>query len=269
MFDKVFPRAPSKRTPESPERSRNGVGAEVAVFWLAVVGSVALTFIARRAQLLPGEVPTMEWVGSNLAGSLSVAGPVLDTAFTGLMPPLLFVVLVVAVWWQWGRYPAALLALAGSVTGLTKLADLAPRPRPNDDLTWGEIVVGEGGYPSGHVVFTVMVFGTVAHLASRHVDRGPARHLVRGGALVLIVVTGPSRLIEGDHWPADVVAGYSIAIAGLAAVLWIDRRLPDALEERAPSVHRWLHLDHRTSNAEHVRTPHRSMQPLDQGRTSE
>lgn len=268
-MDKVFPRARSMRTPELLERSRKGVGGEVAVFWLAVAGSVALTFIARRAQLLPGEVPTMEWVASNLAGSLSVAGPVLDAAFTGLMPPMLFVVIVAVVWWQWGRYPAALLSLAGSVTGLTKLADLARRPRPNDDLTWGEIVVGEGGYPSGHVVFTVMVFGTVVRLASRHVDRGPARHLVRGGALLLIVVTGPSRLIEGDHWPADVVAGYSIAIAGLAAVLWIDRRLPDSLEERAPSVHRWLHLDHRTSNAEPVRTPHCSVQPLDQGRASE
>jgi membrane-associated phospholipid phosphatase len=172
-----------------------------------------------------------------------VAGPVLDTAFTGLMPPLLFVMLVAAVWWRWGRYPAALFLLAGSVTGLTKLADLARRPRPNDDLTWGEVVVGEGGYPSGHVVFTVMVFGMLTYLAARHVERPATRHLLSGGALVLIVVTGPSRMIEGDHWPADVVAGYTLAIAGLAGVIWIDRRLPAVLGERAPRVHRWLQLD--------------------------
>lgn len=229
--------------PDGPNRSRESAVSAVVVFWVALSGSVVLTLIARRAQLLPGEVSTMQWMGSHLSGSLSVAGPVLDAAFTGLMPPLLFVALVAVVWWRWGRYPAALLALAGSVTGLTKLADLARRPRPNDELTWGEIVVGEGGYPSGHVVYTVMVFGMLAHLASRHVERPVTRGILRGGAVVLIVVTGPSRLIEGDHWPADVIAGYIIAIAGLAAVIWIDRRLPIVLGERAPRVHHWLHLD--------------------------
>lgn len=232
--------------PDGPSRSRESAVSAVVVFWVALSGSVVLTLIARRAQLLPGEVSTMQWMGSHLSGSLSVAGPVLDAAFTGLMPPLLFVALVAVVWWRWGRYPAALLALAGSVTGLTKLADLARRPRPNDELTWGEIVVGEGGYPSGHVVYTVMVFGMLAHLASRHVERPVTRGILRGGAVVLIVVTGPSRLIEGDHWPADVIAGYIIAFAGLAAVIWIDQRLPRVLGERAPRVHHWLHLDRRS-----------------------
>ena len=227
----------------TPARSRNSVAPEVVVFWIAISGSVALTLIARRAQLLPGEVTTMQWIGSHLSGSLSFAGPVLDMAFTGLMPPMLFVVLVAAVWWRWGRYPAALFFLAGSVTGLTKVADLVRRPRPNDELTWGEIVVGEGGYPSRHVVYTVMVFGMLAYLAPRHVQRPAAQHLLRGGALVLIVVTGPSRMIEGDHWPADVIAGYTIAVAGLAAVIWLDRRLPSVLGERAPRVHGWLQLD--------------------------
>ena len=228
---------------DMPDPSRHSAAPEVAVFWIAISGSIALTLIARRVELLPGEVTTMRWIGAHLSGSLSVAGPVLDAAFTGLMPPLLFVVLVAAVWWRWGRYPAALLALAGSVTGLTKLADLVRRPRPNDELTWGEVVTGQGGYPSGHVVYTVMVFGVLAYLASRHVERPGTRHLLRGGALVLIVVTGPSRMIEGDHWPADVIAGYTIAIAGLAGVIWIDRRLPSTLGERAPRVHHWLQLD--------------------------
>lgn len=228
---------------DSSDRSRISVSPTVVVFWIAVSGSVALTLIARRTELLPGEVTIMQWIGSHLSGSLGAAGPVLDVAFTGLMPPLLFVVLVAAVWWRWGRYPAVLFFVAGSITGLTKLADLARRPRPNDDLTWGEIVVGEGGYPSGHVVYTVMVFGMLAYLAPRHVRRPAAQHLLRGSALVLIVVTGPSRMIEGDHWPADVIAGYTIAVAGLAAMIWVDRRLPPVLGERAPRVHGWLQLD--------------------------
>ncbi len=225
------------------DRSRSSMAPETMAFWIAIGASVALTVIARRSELLPGEVTIMQWTGSRLSGSLSVAGPVLDVAFTGMVPALLFLMLAAAVWWRWGRYPAALFFVAGSVTGLTKLTDLARRPRPNDELTWGEIVAGDGGYPSGHVVYTVMVFGMLAHLATRHVRRSAVRHLLRGGALALIVVTGPSRLIEGDHWPADVVAGYAIAVAGLSAVIWLDRRLPSTLGERAPRVHRWLQLD--------------------------
>jgi hypothetical protein len=80
---------------DSADRSRDA--AVPVVFWIALAGSIVITLIARRAQLLPGEVATMQWVGSHLSGSLSVVGPVLDTAFTGLMPPLLFVVLVAVV----------------------------------------------------------------------------------------------------------------------------------------------------------------------------
>jgi membrane-associated phospholipid phosphatase len=88
-----------------------------------------------------------------------------------------------------------------------------------------------------------MVFGMLSHLASRHVERSATRRILRVGAVSLIVVTGPSRLIEGDHWPADVIAGYTIASAGLAAVIWLDRRLPVVLGERAPRVHEWLQID--------------------------
>lgn len=227
---------------EMTDRVRDPVAPEVVVFWVAIGGSVILTLIARRAQLLPGEVAAMQWISTHFSDSLGIAGPVLDVAFTGLVPPLLFVLLVAATWWRWGRYPAALLALAGSVTGLTKLADLVRRPRPNDELTWAEVVVGEGGHPSRHLVYTVMVFGTLVYLASRHVEQPATRHLLHGGCLLLIVVTGPSRMIEGAHWPADVLAGYTIAIAGLAGVIWIDRRLPSMLGEHSRARH-WLQLD--------------------------
>ncbi len=243
MAEETSTGAPTREPVGLRDRVRSSVAPETMAFWIAIGASVALTVIARRSELLPGEVTIMEWTSARLSDSLGAAGPVLDVAFTGLMPPLLFLMMAAAVWWAWGRYPAALFLLAGSVTGLTKLADLARRPRPNDDLTWGEIVVGEGGYPSGHVVYTVMVFGMLAYLAAQHVRRPGARHLLRGGALALIVVTGPSRLIEGDHWPADVIAGYAIGVAGLSAVIWLDRRLPSTLAERAPRVRLWLQPD--------------------------
>jgi hypothetical protein len=52
----------------------------------------------------------------------------------------------------------------------------------------------------------------------------------------------PSRLVEVDHWPADVVAGYLIAIMGLAGAIWLDHRLPSVLAKRTPRLHELLHL---------------------------
>jgi hypothetical protein len=45
-------------------------------------------------------------------------------------------------------------------------------------------------------VYTVMAFGMLTYLASRHVERPVTCHLLRGGAVVVIVVTGPSRMIK-------------------------------------------------------------------------
>jgi undecaprenyl-diphosphatase len=224
------------------------------VFWSAAAGAIAMTWIVRRTRLLPGEMATMRWVSIHLSDAFAVAGPVLDVAFTGLVPPALFTVFAAIVWRQWGRYPAAVFLLAGSVTGLTKLGDLARRPRPTPDLRWGEIVFGEGGYPSGHIIFAVMVFGMLAHLATQHATRPLARHLLQGSAVLVIMVTGPSRLVELDHWPADVIAGYLIATAGLAGAIWLEGRAPLFLAEHAPRLGEWLEApltpaNHPTSGA--------------------
>ena len=56
-----------------------------------------------------------------------------------------------------------MFVIAGGMTGVSKLVDLALRPRPNEELVWTPIVHGEGGYPSGHVVYAVLVFGMIEY----------------------------------------------------------------------------------------------------------
>jgi membrane-associated phospholipid phosphatase len=206
------------------------------VVLVAVVLGTALTLAVRRTRLLPGERAVMEWSTTHLGAALDGFGPPLDVAFTGMAPPLLFLLLGAVVWWRWGRYPAGVFFVAGSVTGLTKIADLAHRPRPTDDLEWGGVVFGQGGYPSGHVVYTVMVFGALIHLAARHEVLRSVRLMVYALSTVLIVTTGPSRLVEVEHWPADVVAGYLIGAGGLAATVWLADLVPSLAARRAPRL---------------------------------
>lgn len=192
--------------------------------WVSAVAAAGLTWLVRRSRLLPGEVAVMEWVDGVVPGARPVAHA-LDVAFTEYAAPVVFAVLVVLAWWRWGTRPAVVFLFAGSLTGLTKLADLAARPRPTTDLRWSEVVAGEGGYPSGHVVYAVVVFGFLFHLVARYEPPGRTRTalLVPLGALVLS--SGPARLIEVDHWPADVLAGYLLAVPLLAVAVWVERRI--------------------------------------------
>jgi undecaprenyl-diphosphatase len=195
---------------------------------LSAVAAAILTTVVRRSELLAGEVGAMRWVDDHSPSGVDRVAAALDVAFTEYAAPVVFAALVVFVWRRWGTRPAVLFLVAGSLTAVTKVSDLASRPRPTSELEWTTVVYGEGGYPSGHVVFAVVVFGFLLHLARRHEPPGAVRTALSVGLTVLIVASGPARLVEADHWPADVVAGYLLAFPLLAGAVWLDRRMVPA-----------------------------------------
>jgi undecaprenyl-diphosphatase len=75
------------------------------------------------------------------------------------------------------------------------------------------------GFPSGHATAAATFFGAVAYLAGSL--PGPARGLVRAGALVLIVLVGVARVVLRAHWPSDVVAGIALGLALASAAVLI------------------------------------------------
>ena len=148
----------------------------------------------------------------------------IDPVLTDTAAPVVFVAITLLVWWRWGRYPAVLLGLAGACTGLTRLGDLVERPRPTPTVEWSGYSFGNGGYPSGHVVFAVLVLGTVAVLARRHARPRAAMWIV-GAMQLLIAVTSWTRVSRLEHWPLDVVGGGLMAAAGLLGIIWLHPRL--------------------------------------------
>jgi len=117
-----------------------------------------------------------------------------------------------------------MLGFAGACTGLTRLGDLVERPRPTPAVEWSGYSFGNGGYPSGHVVFSVLVLGTVALLARRQTTSRIARWIV-GAMGILIAVTSWTRVSRLEHWPLDVVGGSLMAAAGLLGITWLHPRL--------------------------------------------
>jgi undecaprenyl-diphosphatase len=103
-------------------------------------------------------------------------------------------------------------------------------------------------FPSGHVVYATALFGTLAWFA---LARGQRPLFV--AMLALVIGMGPFRIVDGAHWPSDVLAGYALGLAWTIVVLvlgtpWAtreeaelprerdDQRAPATSDQRAPAT---------------------------------
>ena len=182
-----------------------------------------LTIQVRGQTLLPGELASTEYLATIENPVILAVSEFLDVVSNFETAPILFAVLLPVVWHLWGKRALLFFFVAGGLTGLTRIVNLADRARPTEDLRFEEIVTEAGIYPSGHVFYGVLVFGMIAYLAFKHMDSGLPRTILITFMIALAVLMGPSRVIELDHWPADTVGSYLLSIPFLLLLIWIDR----------------------------------------------
>lgn len=196
-----------------------------------VSASVASTYAANGNGPFAGETALTLWIHRRSPGPVDRIGDVLEPLFTDLAAPAMFAATCLFVWWRWGLRAIAVLGLAGALTALTRVGDLVQRPRPTASGSWSSYTYGNGGYPSGHVVFVALISGTVAILARRHASPTTARWLAVAG-VTLTAVTSWTRVSHLDHWPLDVVGGLAMAGAALYGVATFDHRLDKLMARR-------------------------------------
>lgn len=128
----------------------------------------------------------------------------------GLVPLIGLTMLL--LWRSCRRWALALplvMAGAGALQWLAKW--LADRPRPDATAM---------GFPSGHVLTLVVLFGLIAYLAA---GSGRRAWTLAGWAVcpLMVMSVGFTRLYLDRHWLSDLGGGLMIGLAYLLVVIWL------------------------------------------------
>ena len=143
-----------------------------------------------------------------LIGSIKIFSLALGVVLAGML-------------WKGRRHAPAVLACA--ITGALILNEsfklLFHRPRPV--LPWSIGDEHTFSFPSGHSLFSVVLYGTLCVLSLRHGERW---WKVVPVAVLLPLAIGTSRIYLGEHYPTDVLAGWLCGAVWTTTVAVIDRR---------------------------------------------
>lgn len=109
-----------------------------------------------------------------------------------------------------------LLAGISSSIFISIFKHIFSRPRPQ---LWPHMVsVGPYGFPSGHALGTIVIYGIIAIFFAEAYPKRRGIIYAFFGSLIFLI--GLSRLYLGVHWPSDIIGGWIIGGALLAALYW-------------------------------------------------
>lgn len=222
-------------------RSETGTPRQLVVLAfetvLLIVSLALAVLVARHPAPLARDVPVALDI-QHLLLPHKVVTQILDgvSAINWPIPSAIALVVATGVLLLLRRRLAALVTIA-----TTALADgasfvtneIVRRPRPSGHgLHILQHIGNYYSFPSGHVIHALALYGLLLYVTYQ--VRRPMAWLwvIRVTLAALIVLMPISRIVEGEHWPSDVLEGllYGVfwLILGIGAYRWAWRRWPRA-----------------------------------------
>ena len=111
---------------------------------------------------------------------------------------------------RWRALAMLFVGVIGGNTWFVVLSQAFKRQRPvfSDPL---HLVAGPG-FPSGHAMTAVTLYGLLLYRLWPRLRAWPARWLGTFSVYSVTVLIGLSRLYLGDHYPLDILGGYSFGL---------------------------------------------------------
>ncbi len=189
-----------------------------------LAAAVALSVLAAGDSTLPGDVAIalkVQRTDMPAADDLALLAYLLGATpvVTALATTLMFFL------GRAGRHAEAVFFFAVIVIRSLNwlLKAITESPRPTEEAVQVSEKASGLGFPSGHVMSAVLLYGGIIYLSRYLVRPRHARRLLVGAAAAAIVITGFGRIYTGAHWPSDVLGGYLWGTLLLLVVLWAYR----------------------------------------------
>jgi membrane protein DedA with SNARE-associated domain/membrane-associated phospholipid phosphatase len=122
---------------------------------------------------------------------------------------------ILAIRRQWTLLAGWLAAFAGAGVLTAVLKNVIQRPRP---IGAERFLSGNSfSFPSGHALGSLIGYGMLTYLLLLVVHGRRQQTFIVGGAFVLVLAIGFSRLYLGVHYFSDIVGGYAAGLLWLSA----------------------------------------------------
>jgi undecaprenyl-diphosphatase len=108
-----------------------------------------------------------------------------------------------------------LIATVGALVLENGLKLWVRRARP--DPYFGTVLPVSYSFPSGHALDSSVIYFALATLLAPYFPRRAERATLFAITAVLVLLIGVSRVYLGVHWPSDVLGGWAVGAAWLAA----------------------------------------------------
>jgi len=127
---------------------------------------------------------------------------------------------------RWAAAVAATFVTAMGDASSFLTNQLVQRPRPTGHgIDILQQINSYYSFPSGHVVHVIAFFGFILFVTFQVKHHDWWLWILRLPLILLLALIGPSRVLEGEHWPSDVLGGLLLGafwlVAGILAYKWL------------------------------------------------